>query len=283
MPVKFSRRHFIKVSTSAIAGLITTPFIRLLANNELNHPVVRTIQVPIRNLPEAFEGFRIVAMTDFHILPYTRPELILKSIELANQLKPDLGVFLGDYVWQHEEAIFELGSILAGLDAKHGIYSVIGNHDIWADVDLVKKGLNEARIPILINQGLEITRGADSINLVGLDDGWSGNADLDMAYQSLRTDRPTIMLLHEPDLADHYAHDPRVSLMLAGHTHGGQVRFNGKPIIAPHLGKKYNQGLYRVGGLWLYTSPGIGVISVPIRYNCPPEVSEIILVNGDSL
>jgi predicted MPP superfamily phosphohydrolase len=169
------------------------------------------------------------------------------------------------------------------VDARHGIYSVIGNHDIWADIDIVIQGLTESRIPILINQGLEITQGGKTINLVGLDDGWSGHADLNLAYHGLQDNTPTIMLLHEPDLADQYAYDPRVSLMLAGHTHGGQVRFNGKPIIAPYLGKKYNLGLYQVGDLWLYTSPGVGVISIPIRYNCPPEVSEIILVNGSSI
>lgn len=281
--MNFSRRHFLKFSTAAIAGVVTTPTAYLLANNELNNPVVKSIQIPIRNLPDAFHGFRVVAMTDFHIYPYTRPELIRKSVALANELKPDLGVFLGDYVWNHEEAIFDLAPILADLDAKHGIYSVIGNHDIWADVELVKQGLRESRIPIMINDGLSITQGGAAINLVGLDDGWVGNADLDAAYEGLPENTPTIMLLHEPDLADQYADDPRVSIMLSGHTHGGQVRFYDKPIVSPHLGKKYNQGLFRVGGLWLYTSPGIGVISIPIRYNCPPEVTEITLVQDHSI
>jgi len=274
-----SRRNFLKFSTAAIAGLITTPTAYLIVNNELNHPVVKSIQVPIRNLPDALHGFRVVAMTDFHLYPYTRPELIRESVALANELKPDLGVFLGDYVWNHEEAIFDLAPLLADLDAKHGIYSVIGNHDIWADVDLVKQGLQEARIPVLVNQGLNITEGGASINLVGLDDGWVGDANLDSAYDGLPEDTPTIMLLHEPDLADQYANDPRVSLMLAGHTHGGQVRFYNKPFASPHLGKRYNLGLFQVGGLWLYTSPGVGVISIPIRYNCPPEVTDITLVN----
>jgi predicted MPP superfamily phosphohydrolase len=280
--IRHTRRRFIKFSTAAIAGLISTPAISLIANNELNHPVIKTIKVPIRNLPDAFHGYRIVAMTDFHIYPYARPELMRKCVELANELKPDLGVYLGDYVWQEEDAIFELAPILAGLNARHGIFAVIGNHDIWADVEMIKQGLRESRIPVMLNHGVQLSDGSSSINLVGLDDGWSGHADLDAAYQGLPDNTPTVMLLHEPDLADEYAYDPRVSLMLAGHTHGGQVRFNGKPIIAPYLGKKYNMGLFQVGDLWLYTSPGVGVISIPIRYNCPPEVSEIILVNGSS-
>lgn len=83
---------------------------------------------------------------------------------------------------------------------------------------------------------------------------------------------------HEPDLADVVSLDLRVGLMLSGHSHGGQVRVPGRgPFILPYLGRKYDLGLYRVRDLWLYTNPGIGMISIPYRFNCPPKVTEFTL------
>jgi predicted MPP superfamily phosphohydrolase len=90
-----------------------------------------------------------------------------------------------------------------------------------------------------------------------------------------------VLLLHEPDLADFVSRDGRVSLQLSGHTHGGQVRLPGiGAFILPYLGRKYDYGLYRVNQMWLYTNGGIGTISIPVRYNCPPEITEIILTSA---
>ena len=274
---KFNRRQFLKFTSAAFAGMVITPIVYLAINNELNEPVVKRVLLPVRNLPAAFEGFRLVALADFHLYPYTQPELVRKSIALANSLKPDLGVFLGDYVWRNLDAIYELAPLLAGLDAKHGIFGIIGYHDIWLNRQVVESALHQAGIPMLVNQGISIAQGSGVINLVGLDDGWSGRPDLDAARQGLQKEAPTILLMHEPDLADTYSQDRYISLQLSGHTHGGQVRINGKPFILPYLGRKYDLGLYRVNQMWLYTNPGIGVISVPARYNCPPEVTEITL------
>jgi predicted MPP superfamily phosphohydrolase len=92
---------------------------------------------------------------------------------------------------------------------------------------------------------------------------------------------PTVLLLHEPDLVDETSLDPRIALQLSGHTHGGQVLLAGRPpIFTPDLGKKYSQGLFKVNDTWLYTNRGLGVISVPLRYNCPPEVTLLTLTRA---
>jgi len=89
----------------------------------------------------------------------------------------------------------------------------------------------------------------------------------------------TILLAHEPDLADRFARDGRVSVQLSGHSHGGQVRLPGiGAVILPYLGRKYDLGLYQVNGMWLYTNRGIGNVAEPVRLNCPPEITEITLV-----
>jgi len=217
---KFNRRQFLKFTSAAFAGLVITPTVYLAINNELNEPVVKRVLLPVRNLPAAFEGFRLVALADFHLYPYTQPELVRKSIALANSLKPDLGVFLGDYVWRNLDAIYELAPLLAGLDAKHGIFGIIGYHDIWLNRQVVESALHQAGIPMLVNQGISIAQGSGVINLVGLDDGWSGRPDLDAARQGLQKEAPTILLMHEPDLADTYSQDRYISLQLSGHTRG---------------------------------------------------------------
>ena len=130
----------------------------------------------------------------------------------------------------------------------------------------LKQHLQKQRLPMLINQGLEVNAGNGSFYLAGMDDGWSGKPDLKLALENAPANTPVVLLLHEPDLVDETSLDPRIALQLSGHTHGGQVLMPGKPpIVTPHLGKKYNQGLFRVNDTWLYTNRGLGVISVPLR------------------
>jgi uncharacterized protein len=274
-----TRRGFLKLTGAALAaGFVTTTGVVGLAN-QVYEPVIRRIAIPVRDLKPALEGFRIVQMTDFHMYPYTTSALVRKSVALANSLNPDLTVLTGDYVWRIREGAEDLAAFLAGLNARFGVYSVLGNHDIWLDVDLVKQAFARHRLPLLVNQGIPLALGKASLYLAGLDDGWSGNPDLKAAMDGALPGAPVILLYHEPDLADQVSLDPRLTLQLAGHTHGGQVRLPLRgPLILPYLGRKYDLGLYRVNAMWLYTNPGIGVISVPYRFNCPPEVTEFTLL-----
>lgn len=278
--VSLTRREFLKVSGAAIAAGLTTTVVYLGVNDERGDLVVKRVSIPIEGLHPALEGFTIVQLTDIHIYPITPIEVAEEAVAIANSLKPDLAVLTGDYVWREGEAIFELAPVLAGLNASHGLYAIIGNHDIWEGLDICLAGMREAGIPVLINQGLTITEGAGSFYLAGLDDGMSGQPDLEAALRGMPAKAPVVLLMHEPDPADEYSLDGRVSLQLSGHTHGGQVRIKDMPMVLPPLGRKYDLGLYNINGMWLYVSPGIGEISVPLRYNCPPEVSEFTLVRA---
>ena len=278
--VSLTRREFLKVSGAAIAAGLTTTVVYLGVNDERGDLVVKRVSIPIEGLHPALEGFTIVQLTDIHIYPITPIEVAEEAVAIANSLKPDLAVLTGDYVWREGEAIFELAPVLAGLNASHGLYAIIGNHDIWEGLDICLAGMREAGIPVLINQGLTITEGAGSLYLAGLDDGMSGQPDLEAALRGMPAKAPVVLLMHEPDPADEYSLDGRVSLQLSGHTHGGQVRIKDMPMVLPPLGRKYDLGLYNINGMWLYVSPGIGEISVPLRYNCPPEVSEFTLVRA---
>lgn len=278
--MSLSRREFLKVSGAAIAAGLTTAVVYLGVNDERGDLVVKRVSIPIEGLHPALEGFTIVQLTDIHIYPITPIEVAEEAVAIANSLKPDLAVLTGDYVWREGEAIFELAPVLAGLNASQGLYAIIGNHDIWESLEISLTGLRGAGIPVLINQGLTITEGAGSLYLAGLDDGMSGHPDLAGALDGMPAGAPVVLLMHEPDPADEYSLDGRVSLQLSGHTHGGQVRIRDMPMVLPPLGRKYDLGLYNVNGMWLYVSPGIGEISVPLRYNCPPEVTEFTLVRA---
>lgn len=276
-----NRREFMKVSSLFLAGGVMARVGQVQWNDETNTPVLDRVEIPIRNLKPALEGFTIVQLSDIHLQPFTKPDLVKKAVEMSNELDPDLVVLTGDYVWQDQEAVFELTPILAGLDAHQGVYSTLGNHDYWLDVEVTKTAFARAGLPMLINEGLEINVGNGAFYLAGMDDGWSGQPDLNLTLEKAPAGDPIVLLLHEPDLVNETSLDPRVSLQLSGHTHGGQVLLRGKPpIFTPHLGKEYSQGLFHVNDTWLYTNRGLGVISVPLRFNCPPEVTLLTLTSA---
>ena len=108
----------------------------------------------------------------------------------------------------------------------------------------------------------------------GVDDVWSGIARLDVVLEKLPEDGAAILLAHEPDFADASAATGRFDLQISGHTHGGQVvvPFYGAPIL-PYLGQRYPAGLYQVGDMLQYTNRGVGMARIPIRINCPPEIT----------
>lgn len=238
------------------------------------------MEIPLSNLPSSLDGFRIAFLSDFHLYPHTQLELIERAVALTRELNPDLVALGGDYVLQTAGAIFDLAPVLARLNPKHGIFAVLGNHDHWQGDEVVVEGLEKQGIPVLRNQGLVLPVGQDSLFLAGLDDAWVRRQDLRAALDSHPGNLPTVLLMHEPDVAQEFSRDPRLNLQISGHSHGGQVRipFWGSPFLPP-LGRKYDMGRYRIENLWLYTSVGIGV-TAPIRLNCPPEVTELTLVRA---
>lgn len=253
----------------------------MLFENEADSPMVERVQIPIPNLPPALDGFRIVQISDIHYYPFTTIELVDRAIEMANDLKPDLTVLTGDFVWHEAEAIFELMPALVKLNAKYGVYAGLGNHDLWTDVKVITRAIEKERLPLLVNQGVPISLGKSTLFLAGLDDGWSGKPDLAAAMANYPDGAITVLMMHEPDFAPRYAADKRVHLQLSGHSHGGQVRlpFSG-PIVLPYLSWKYPMGLYNIEGMWLYTNRGLGTTNVPVRVNCAPEITELTLVNA---
>lgn len=272
--MQISRRAFVRAGLGAtLAGL---GYASIYEPGKLTLERV-TARLPY--LPTALEGFRIALLSDFHLHPFTRIGLIERAVEMANALEPDLTVLLGDYVDATADAIDELGPALGRLNARHGVFGVIGNHDIWKGSDRVQAGLRAAGLNVLVNAGLLLPAGPRGLFLAGLDSVMMGQANLGRALARHPAGAPTVLLVHEPDFADLVTHDARVWLQLSGHSHGGQVRLPRRGALRlPHWATRYDMGLYQVKDLVLYTNRGIGMADVPMRVNCPPEVTELTLV-----
>ena len=244
------------------------------------------IEVRLARLPAQFDGFRIAQLSDIHFGPYMGSSFVREAVEEINQLQSDLIVLTGDFVShplgkrqgiEGARHAIPCAEALRGLGAAYGRFAILGNHDHWNDAGIVRDALESAGFPVLLNQAVPLERDGARLWLVGLDDALERVADIESALQGVPATESSVLLVHEPDFADHAARFP-VDLQLSGHSHGGQVRLPwvGAPVL-PRLGEKYPMGLYRVRNLQLYTNRGLGVINPPVRWNCPPEITLITL------
>ncbi len=244
--------------------------------------VTRTTPV-FSQLPTAFDGLKIVFLTDFHCSPLTPPAFLERVIEKANQLEPDLILLGGDYVSEGTDFVQPIETLLACLDAPLGVFGVLGNHDFDADVCAVRTALQRAGIVELTNTNIWLTRADSRICITGVGDLWEDAQDIHAALHGAVKGDMVILLSHNPDFVMELD-DARVCLVLSGHTHGGQINL---PWFGPLItNSKYRgqlaNGLRSFESFQLYVSRGLGTVMLPFRYNCPPEVTLIELKTGDS-
>ena len=275
--MKVTRRGFLKWAGGALLGGAASVGYVTQIEPEWLTVEQQIIQLP--QLPANLTGFKIVQLSDFHLYPHTTLKLVEKAVAKANELTPDLIVLTGDYVLETAESIFDLAPTLAKLNARLGLFAILGNHDHWTNPDIVKQGLAEQGIELLHNKSVLLNQG--QLFLAGVDDLWSGEPDVQVALTGWQESIPTILLAHEPDFADDFLEDGRIQLQLSGHSHGGQVRVPGLgPVVLPRYAQKYHNGLYAVGQGQVYTNRGIGLIGPAVRFNCPPEITEFVLMAG---
>ena len=273
-----SRRQFLKGAIAmGAAGLVADGLLL-----EPRHVVVERKTIAINDLPDAFDGFRICQITDVHHGPFTGLGFIKKVVEKVNSLNPGLVVLTGDYVDHSSKYIVPAVSALCRLKSSNGVLSVLGNHDHWMDASLTQEVFNRYNVPVITNSHKLIEIKDKAICVAGVGDLMEDSQDLKAAFYGVPADIPRILLSHNPDYAESMPASERVDLVLAGHTHGGQVRmpFSIAPITMSMYGQKYAGGLVRSARGQVYVSRGIGVVGLPVRFNCPPEITIITLTKA---
>lgn len=232
------------------------------------------LELPISGLPPAFDGFRIIQLSDLHLgWPFAMRN-VRRAVQWAAEREPDLVAVTGDFV-RHYTDPHALHTALADLKAPHGVFAVFGNHDYWDDLQTLEQELAGLGIVVLRNERRPIVVGGEQISLVGIDCIWEARHDVELAMREVPPGEAAIVLAHEPDVADDVAAFG-AKLQFSGHNHGGHVALPWLgPLFLPRHGLRYVRGLLRAGGMWLYVSRGLG--GYPLRLGSLPEVTEITL------
>lgn len=275
--LELNRRQFLTGLAAAplVAASATAAYARLVA--PYNYCVAEN-DVFIRDLPERFENFRITQITDVHHSKIVGIDEVRRVVDLAQSTRPDLIALTGDYTTTFRRYIEPCAEALGGLHAPEGVWAVLGNHDHYTDRELTTRALQHNHIPVLNNTNTTLRRGTDTIQIAGIDDwSWAGT-NWSRAFHGLDQNRPTVLLSHQPSVLD-VAEAQRVSLILSGHTHGGQIKlpFIGAPARFATKDLKYAHGLFRRGETQLYVSSGTGVIGLPVRLGVRPEIAVLRL------
>ena len=256
---------------------------------EVERHRLSTVEVPVRiaDLPTAFHGFRIAQISDFHYSQWVEQWFLRETVATVNALKPDMVALTGDFITAQQalqsnrrnEAI--CAEILSGLVCPLR-YCSLGNHDS-IDFSGVIDALTRNGLTVLRNTHASIDVRGDRLWVGGLADAYFDAPDLTRAIpKEQRGGAPVVLLGHEPDIATTVQAYGGVDLMLAGHTHGGQVRL---PLLTPYflpdLGRTFVHGRFNFRGMQLYVNRGIGTVHLPVRFRCPPEITVFILQPGE--
>ena len=233
--------------------------------------VVEHADVPVAGLPAALSGVRIGFISDVHCSRWLSPEDVHAVASRLNDEKPDVIFLGGDYVtWGDRKFVHASAEALSPLDAPHGVFGILGNHDDDRDMPAA---LTAKRIAVLKDARTHLTINGELVNLVGIRFWTKRPADLAPLLRF--ASGTTILLAHDPRrLAEATALN--VPLVLSGHTHGGQVVL---PLVGAIAAQKFPvvSGIGRREKTTMFVSRGVGTVYVPVRINCPPEVAVLTL------
>ena len=272
----FLRRSMYGLAVTSVAG---NAYGMLLEKNECD---ITAADFVLPDLPEQLDGFTIALASDIHSSVFMLKNEMDRYARLVNSLNADLIVVPGDFVTSNFNEVYPFAEAFHVLHAPYGVYGVLGNHDFYSGADAVAKEVDACGIRMLRDDKVVIEKKGGKFSLLGVDDVGVNNRariKLEEALGPSPLEIPKILLCHRPYYLSEAA-EKKIDLVLSGHTHGGQVVFGrfGNVVIAPsRIASPYVAGKYREGDTHMYVSRGIGTVGLPVRINCPPEITKITL------
>lgn len=248
---------------------------------------VSTFRLKLPHWHQEHDGLRVAALADLHVgAPHQSLEKLDSIVEKVNSLRPDLVLILGDLVihgvvggsFVPPEPIAER---LKHLKSSLGTFAVLGNHDWWYDGNRVTKALKDVGITVLENDVRRLEHNRKTFSLEGIADIWTQTPDIPGSISRVEGEDSILLITHNPDI---FPEVPgRVSLTLAGHTHGGQVNLPliGRPIVPSQFGQRFAMGHIVEDGRHLFVSGGVGTSILPVRFRVIPEVAFLTLFHQE--
>jgi predicted MPP superfamily phosphohydrolase len=241
--------------------------------------------VHLPGLRPGLTGMKVLLLTDVHAGPFLRPAAVAEAVEKLAVLEPDLVLHGGDLATSRVDEVDEVLAALARLRGSLGTFAVLGNHDHYVEnAAALRRKIEDAGIDVLHNRAVVLERAGARLVLAGVDDLLMGTPDLDAALAAAgprAAGTPVVLLSHNPDLFFDAA-ARGITLVLSGHTHGGQVRLPGLPVLVRQSRYRLDEGRYVSAsrGAEIVVSRGFGATGVPLRLHCPPEAVLLQLVAG---
>lgn len=238
------------------------------------------ISVAVDGLPKSLDGFKLVHISDIQGDEYTGQEEIARYIRKVNELNPDLTIFTGDLISYGTDFIQMSANEMGELKAEQGTIAVVGDHDYWAGTSKVRSALQAEGIPLLQDENYTLQTDSSTILITGVTEVYSKHVNPAVVDSLTSSSEADLMIFASHQVKDHLienARDNDYDLMLAGHTHGGQiyVPFMGTGFSASERETKYVSGFYKEGNIPINVNNGLGFTLAPIRYNAPPNISVI--------
>lgn len=273
-----SRRKFMRIALTALSAYaIAGSTVGTVKRNDYK---IEKVKIKIRNLPDEIRGLTIGLISDIHSGIFMTEEDMFEYMQALNSLKPDLILLPGDFITSDPEEIYPFINVFKNLKAKYGIFATLGNHEFFGrQPQKIAKIIEENGIRVLRNESEKVEINGEEIFIVGIDDLRYG-ADLDKAIRNVNKEKIKILLSHKPYDFPRFARN-QIQLTVSGHTHGGQIvfaRIDDTYIAPASIVSKFVAGHYKIGDSHLYVTRGVGVVGLPLRLNCPPEITQIILV-----
>jgi predicted MPP superfamily phosphohydrolase len=245
---------------------------------------VREYELAPPGWPPACDGLRVAVLADLHVgSPWNGLDKLAEIVAETRAARPDLVLLAGDYVIQGVKggafiAPAPIGDGLRPLDAPLGTWAVLGNHDWWLGKTRVRSALEAGGVRVLEDESVPVERGDCRFWLTGIGDFWESPHDVAAALRPAPEDAAVLAFTHNPDLFP-LIPPARTSLVIAGHTHGGQVYlpFYGRPIVPSRYGERFAIGHVVEQGRHLFVTPGLGTSMIPVRFLVPPEISLLTL------